>query len=104
MSRNDAKPIGSIPTRAFGKTGIEVTVTGLGGEGIKGLATLTAHGPTQEVRAITGRSGRGIRRIEPGFFKRASQQREARTGPLPISIKHSGIWASITWICGKSMT
>jgi len=34
MSRNAATPIGSIPTRAFGKTGIEVTVTGLGGEGV----------------------------------------------------------------------
>lgn len=34
MSRNAATPIGVIPTRAFGKTGIEVTVTGLGGEGV----------------------------------------------------------------------
>jgi len=34
MSQNAAMPIGVIPTRAFGKTGIEVTVTGLGGEGV----------------------------------------------------------------------
>jgi hypothetical protein len=34
MSLNAATPIGIIPTRAFGKTGIEVTVTGLGGEGV----------------------------------------------------------------------
>ncbi len=34
MSRNAPTPIGVIPTRAFGKTGIEVTVTGLGGEGV----------------------------------------------------------------------
>jgi len=32
--QNAAMPIGVIPTRVFGKTGIEVTVTGLGGEGI----------------------------------------------------------------------
>lgn len=34
MSQNAAMPIGIIPTRVFGKTGIKVTVTGLGGEGI----------------------------------------------------------------------
>ncbi len=34
MSQNAAMPIGIIPTRVFGKTGINVTVTGLGGEGI----------------------------------------------------------------------
>jgi aryl-alcohol dehydrogenase-like predicted oxidoreductase len=34
MNQNDDMPIGAIPTRAFGKTGIEVTVTGLGGEGV----------------------------------------------------------------------
>ena len=34
MSQNAAMPKGVIPTRVFGKTGIEVTVTGLGGEGV----------------------------------------------------------------------
>jgi aryl-alcohol dehydrogenase-like predicted oxidoreductase len=34
VSQNAAMPIGIIPTRVFGKTGIKVTVTGLGGEGI----------------------------------------------------------------------
>ncbi len=34
MSQNDTATINTIPTRTFGKTGIEVTVTGLGGEGI----------------------------------------------------------------------
>jgi hypothetical protein len=34
MNQNAAMPIGVIPTRAFGKTGIEVTATGLGGEGV----------------------------------------------------------------------
>ena len=34
MIQNAAMRIGVIPTRVFGKTGIEVTVTGLGGEGI----------------------------------------------------------------------
>jgi aryl-alcohol dehydrogenase-like predicted oxidoreductase len=34
MSRDAAMSVGVIPTRAFGKTGIEVTVTGLGGEGV----------------------------------------------------------------------
>jgi aryl-alcohol dehydrogenase-like predicted oxidoreductase len=34
VSQNAAMPTGVIPTRAFGKTGIEVTVTGLGGEGV----------------------------------------------------------------------
>lgn len=34
MTRTDATPIGVIPTRVFGKTGIEVSATGLGGEGI----------------------------------------------------------------------
>ena len=34
MSQNAAMPIGVIPTRVFGKTGIEVTVAGLGGEGV----------------------------------------------------------------------
>ncbi len=34
MSQDAARAIGVIPTRAFGKTGIEVTVTGLGGEGV----------------------------------------------------------------------
>jgi aryl-alcohol dehydrogenase-like predicted oxidoreductase len=34
MSRSDPQPANVIPTRIFGKTGIEVTVTGLGGEGV----------------------------------------------------------------------
>jgi aryl-alcohol dehydrogenase-like predicted oxidoreductase len=34
MSQNATPPMGVIPTRSFGKTGIEVTVTGLGGEGV----------------------------------------------------------------------
>ena len=34
MIENAAIPIGAIPCRKFGKTGTQVTVTGLGGEGI----------------------------------------------------------------------
>ena len=34
MGHNAAMPTGVIPTRAFGKTGSEVTLTGLGGEGV----------------------------------------------------------------------
>ena len=34
MSQDAAMPVGAIPTRAFGKTGGAVTLTGLGGEGI----------------------------------------------------------------------
>ena len=34
MISNADVPIGAIPTRKFGKTGVEVTLSGLGGEGI----------------------------------------------------------------------
>ncbi len=47
MSPNDTPPIGVIPTRVFGKTGIEVTVTGLGGEGV--LRTYGQEGETRRV-------------------------------------------------------
>ncbi|HYA40149.1 MAG TPA: aldo/keto reductase [Syntrophobacteraceae bacterium] len=47
MSRNDAEPVGVIPTRVFGKTGIEVTVTGLGGEGI-----LRTYGHEDDARKV----------------------------------------------------
>jgi len=48
MSQNAAMPIGVIPTRAFGKTGIEVTVTGLGGEGV-----LRTYGQEDETWRVT---------------------------------------------------
>jgi aryl-alcohol dehydrogenase-like predicted oxidoreductase len=47
MSRNDVLPMGSIPTRVFGKTGIEVTVTGLGGEGV-----LRTYGQEDDARKM----------------------------------------------------
>jgi aryl-alcohol dehydrogenase-like predicted oxidoreductase len=47
MSRNDAEPAGAIPTRVFGKTGIEVTATGLGGEGI-----LRTYGQEENARNL----------------------------------------------------
>jgi len=47
MSRNDVESIGVIPTRVFGKTGIEVTVTGLGGEGI-----LRTYGQEDDARKL----------------------------------------------------
>jgi aryl-alcohol dehydrogenase-like predicted oxidoreductase len=47
MSRNSVPPVGVIPTRVFGKTGIEVTVTGLGGEGV-----LRTHGQEDDARKV----------------------------------------------------
>ncbi|MGA2402001.1 MAG: aldo/keto reductase [Syntrophobacteraceae bacterium] len=47
MSWNDVNPIGVIPARVFGKTGIEVTVTGLGGEGV-----LRTYGQEDDARKL----------------------------------------------------
>ena len=49
MNRNDAPPVGLIPTRVFGKTGVEVTVTGLGGEGV-----LRTYGQEDDARRVIG--------------------------------------------------
>ena len=47
MRQNSTTPNGAMPTRIFGKTGIEVTVTGLGGEGV-----LRTHGQEDDARRV----------------------------------------------------
>ncbi len=47
MSENTSPPIGVIPTRLFGRTGVEVTITGLGGEGV-----LRTHGQKDDALRV----------------------------------------------------
>ena len=49
MSRNDTSTINAVPTRTFGRTGIEVTLTGLGGEGV-----LRTYGKEDESSKVIG--------------------------------------------------
>ena len=56
MSRDDAPPVGDIPTRIFGRSDLAVTVTGLGGEGV-----LRTHGREEEAwNVIEEAVARGI--------------------------------------------
>jgi predicted aldo/keto reductase-like oxidoreductase len=47
MGYNDTPPVRVIPTRVFGKTGIDVTITGLGGEGV-----LRTYGQEDDARRV----------------------------------------------------